>query len=129
MKDDRVANTLGALYEEHGHVYVTTQGYVHMHFYVSDETVALYIGNRLSGRVVQHKQIYDVVVSDRVALGKACQRLLEYSLMPEERRRVLLRARGYAKCKDARERHSLASSLRELLVAARLKKLDSSLAR
>jgi hypothetical protein len=110
---------LADLYLEVGHIYVTGQGYVHMHFYVSEKIVADYVARRLSARVRAHLKVYDVVVSKRKTLASACRQLLKYPF-PEPQKSVLVKALEYSIEVNRVRRHDMAVQLREFI---RLNKL------
>jgi hypothetical protein len=111
--------TLGSIYEERGHLFVTYQGYVHMHFYVSEDVVADYIARRLPANVRPHKKIYDVSIAKRVDLKRACLVLLKYPLA-DTRKQELRLALGYSRETDRAKRRGLAYQLKVLLHAEKL---------
>jgi hypothetical protein len=110
--------TLGDVYQECGHLYVSKQGYVHMHWYVSDTTVADYVARRLPAYVRKHRQILVVTITKRAHLATACRQLSKYALGEPHKQELALALR-YAVEKDKAKRLGLAAELKALLDARR----------
>jgi hypothetical protein len=111
-------NSVGDLFTKCGHLYVTNTCYVHLHFYVKEPIVAQYLANILGARVAEHRRVYDVVVSKRAKLLRACERIIQYPLS-EGHKRALTLAIHYARATDTSERRSMALQLRVLTSSTR----------
>src|SRR5258706_3386423 len=86
----RARTTLAQIYEVCGHVYVTNQNYVHMHFYTGDKQVVDYLVNQLSVRVVPHNGISDVVISHRKHLLNAVKIIASAGVAVQRKRELTL---------------------------------------
>lgn len=99
---------------EHGRTYVTNRGYVHIHFYTTNKTLADYIVNRTNGRCSPHQAIYDVALTSRKSLQLLSQALLRQELA-EQHRKLLVLIYRYATAKTVEERRALATRIKLLL--------------
>ena len=113
-----VTNSIGDLFTKCGHLYVTNTCYVHLHFYVKEPIVAQYLANILGARVAEHRRVYDVVVSKRAKLLRACERIIQYPLS-EGHKRALTLAIHYAREVDAAQRRGMALQLKGLTSSTR----------
>lgn len=103
---------LGNLFNGGGHVYATSQGYIHIHYYSSIKEHANYVANLLLSKPIQHQSVYKVVVARRRELQFAAERLLFETDLNELHRARLTIALRYARNKFTAERRVLAELLR-----------------
>lgn len=99
------------LWAENGHVYVTSQGYIHIHFYVSGKMDADFLVRKLRGRPRPHLKVTCVLITKRASLRHAIGVLLEAGLS-DVQKQELSRVLAYAESKSKTERYGIARELR-----------------
>lgn len=102
------------MFLEHGHIFVSRDGYVSIEIYSADVTACDYVAQEIGGTVKRHLSIRKVVVHNRPALVGASQKLLEvvYDDKAEEQLRLVLE---YATANTKNVRDEAVGDLRELL--------------
>ena len=98
-----------------GHVYVNTRGYVSIHIYTPDGTLAAMIADEINGHWRKHGNIFDVSVTNREAIAYAARHLLTngFAIQFPKRRKLEL-ALEYASASTRAERNGIAAQLRVL---------------
>lgn len=102
---------LASIYTSNGHIYVTNQGYVHLHFYLKQEDEIDFIVRKLKANKEKHRQVYDVKITKRLPLAKACIILQDVPLSSEQMQELSL-VHNYATSKNRTERYGIARKLR-----------------
>lgn len=110
-------------YRDGGHIYVTNQGYIHMHVYVSDKQLADLVYRKLKGRKRPHLKIHVITVTLRKELASACKILIDLNSeglpLKDGQKHELSQALSYAKSTSKAERYSIAQALRGKPMAAK----------
>lgn len=106
--------TLGAAYTAHGHIYVVSGRYLHMHIYTSEESVASYVAWLLNGRKRWHAGTWLVLVTSRKALLVAAKKIMQYTI-PENQKAELRLVVLYCNQLTKAGRERVAAQLKALM--------------
>jgi hypothetical protein len=107
-------SSLREIFLQHGHIFVSSLGYVSIEIYSADVTACDYIAQMIGGKVKRHLSIRKVAIHNRPTLVQAAQKLLEvvYDDKAEEQLRLVLE---YATGNTKAKRDNAVRELRRLL--------------